>query len=110
MKQVEDCMTELIECAGYALKSLAAMRLLDGDGYDVTPTGTRRYPHTLGLRSRVRGSKPHDDGARASEVPSRFSIKSFKKQAWRCKLLKAIKRVQGLGLGCFLPSGRKQAV
>ena len=48
LKQVKDCMTELIECAAYALKSLTAMRLLDGDGYDVTPTGYRGIQHTLG--------------------------------------------------------------
>ena len=47
--KVEDSMTELIECAAYALKSLAAKRLLDGDGYDVTPTGYRGIQHTLGL-------------------------------------------------------------
>ena len=50
-------MTKLIGCAAYALKSLAAKRLLDGDGYDVTPTGSRDFRHTLDEGQKMRTTK-----------------------------------------------------
>ena len=69
-------MTELIECAAYALKSLAAMRLLDGDGYDVTPTGYRGIQHTLGNWTKDSCHGGRDNGS--GSAPSRFPFKSIK--------------------------------